>query len=382
MPKPMTEEDKKRRTKKVQALRRLAENIQRLRNNVTRDLSSDDEKTALTALVVAIIDRTAERVGNESSAKEGHFGVTGLRKKHVAIKGNQITLDYVGKSGVKHEKCLSDEKIAGMLRKLMKRTEGGTDLFVTEDGFRIKADKVNRYLKDFDVTAKDLRGYSANDRIVTMLKNTEVSKDEKERKKRFQEVLKSTAEAVGHQKATLKQHYLLPGIEEDYVKKGKIRTVKEASEMPLRPRRGGALVASVVARLAEQVADARLVTRLELKRIGDDYMRAEAREAASDVRAAYERVFGEQCELPTFKVAVDNGVVPEGKVALFDHPKPDRPHGLLVLSTKAFCRPGYLAQVLRHELAHASLGPDQEPPHGDAFQRLAEALGIEPEYRD
>ena len=53
---------------------------------------AEDEKTMLTALVIALMDKTAERVGNEESASESkHFGVTGFQKKHVVgIDGNQF----------------------------------------------------------------------------------------------------------------------------------------------------------------------------------------------------------------------------------------------------------------------------------------------------
>jgi DNA topoisomerase-1 len=227
--KPMTTEEKTRRQKKTKSVRHLAENIQSLRNKVTRDLKSEDEKTRLTALAIALMDKTASRVGNSESAKNGHFGVTGWRNKHVTVSGNTVTIKYVGKSGVDQEKQVTDATIAGMLKKCKGDCKGETPLLTTSDGISIKSSQVNRYLKDFGITAKDIRGYAANTLLVNALKSAQKSSDEKERQKKFREVMKSVAEKVGHQQATLKQHYLLPGIEEAYVKHSRIKEVKNAS---------------------------------------------------------------------------------------------------------------------------------------------------------
>ena len=228
--KPMTTEEKTRRQKKCKSVRHLAENIQGLRNKVSRDLKSSDEKTRLTALAVALMDKTASRVGNDGSAKDGHYGVTGWKNSHVSISGNTVTIKYVGKSGVDQEKTVTDKTIAKMLKDCKGSCKGDTPLLTTSDGISIKSAQVNRYLKEYDITAKDIRGYAANTLLVNALKNSEKPSDEKERQKKFREVIKSVAEKVGHQQATLKQHYLLPGIEEAYVKHSRVKEVKNASE--------------------------------------------------------------------------------------------------------------------------------------------------------
>jgi len=114
-------------------------------------------------------------------------------------------------------------------------------VFETSDGFRIKNDRVNRYLNRFDVSAKDLRGYSANKWIITRLKSVkdrEILGDAKKRKTKFNEIVKDVAEKVGHGRATLKKHYLLPSLEREFINHGKIvdlsnikRTYEEGGEI-------------------------------------------------------------------------------------------------------------------------------------------------------
>jgi hypothetical protein len=221
-PEPTEEELRNRWHKKKQHVQQLANSIRKLRYNLTLDLASKDEKKFLTALVISIMDKTAERPGNEESEANGRFGVTGFRKKHVTIEGNKILFKYVGKSKVKHEKELTDPILAKALKRAIKNSPSNY-VFTTSEGFRVKVDRINRYLEDYNVTAKDIRGYSANKWIIQKLEAlASIEKDEKKRQRQFNQVAKQISKKVGHGAATLKKHYLIPELEERFVKAGKI----------------------------------------------------------------------------------------------------------------------------------------------------------------
>jgi len=219
--------EKKRAEKKVRAVKTLAENITRLRHNVTRDLQSDDERTRMTALAIALMDKTAERVGNDESAQNGHVGVTGFKKKHISTDGNRVLLKYIGKSGVEHEKSFSDKRISDIIRGRLERCTPNDFLLSCSDGYKVRADRVNRYLEDFGITAKDIRGYSANRLMIEALQRQSGSQEEDERKKVFLSVLKRVAEAVGHGPQMLRNSYLIPSLETSWVKQGKIIKLTE-----------------------------------------------------------------------------------------------------------------------------------------------------------
>lgn len=220
-----------RNKKKAERIEKLKGNIEKLRSQVQKDLAADDPEKRLTALAVALIDHTYERVGNEESADEGHYGVTGWLKKHVKLNSRSATISYVGKAGVKHEKKVSDSKILKALREAYECVEGDDAcLFHHEDGV-VDAKKVNAYLKSFDVTAKDLRGFHANREMQDALrkvrsKGPELPRDRKEKdkilKKEFKEALDRVAEAVGHEPATLRSQYLVPKLEDTFMKNGEV----------------------------------------------------------------------------------------------------------------------------------------------------------------
>lgn len=214
--------------KKKKSIEELANNIHRLRLNLTRNLNSDNEKDFLTALVISIMSKTAERIGNDNSAKNNHVGVTGFKKKHIKIDGTTVYLNYIGKSGVKHEKEFTDKVLSQHLKKAIKNSPNNY-VFCTSDGFRIKSDRVNRYLEEYNISNKSLRGFAANKWVTDKLNKIDVPDTEKDRRKVFNKVVKSVAEKIGHGVPTLRKHYMMPEIHDNYIYDAEIVDVKEAS---------------------------------------------------------------------------------------------------------------------------------------------------------
>jgi len=198
----------------------LRDNIKRLKLQVRKDLKGRDEKNKLTALIIRIMFNTSERVGNESSADNGRFGISQLKNNHILLRNGKIHLVYVGKSGVKHSKSFSDITSYNILKNLKSRNKNF--LFITSDSFRIKPDRVNRYLNNFGAKSKDIRGYNANHLMICELKKYGKVKEQKDRTKIFNLCLKKVSEKIGHSSATLKKHYLLPEIEDNFYLKGSV----------------------------------------------------------------------------------------------------------------------------------------------------------------
>ena len=219
----MEQEIKQRWRKKRESVYNLKQNLDKLKRKVFSDLSSSNEKAKLTACIIRIMFKTSERVGNEESATNGHFGITEFKPKHIKIKDNQIYLKYKGKSGVIHEKDFYDPTVAKILKELLSRKN--PKIFTSEDGFEIKADKVNRYLKHFDCKSKDIRGFNSNSYMISELKRIGKVDEVKDRPKIFNQLLKKVASKISHTPATLKNQYLLPEIQRSFYSSGKVKTI-------------------------------------------------------------------------------------------------------------------------------------------------------------
>lgn len=217
---------------KKEHIKELSNNIDRLRGKLSRDLDSDDEKIFLSAVIISIMDKTAERVGNIKSACKGNFGVTCFTRDHVKVIGNKILLDYVGKRGVPHLKDFSNTKIANAIKKAIKNSpkkiEGKTNefIFVTSEGLKINDGHINDYLLPYRITSKAIRGYFANRSIIKMLESADIPESEKERKKLFNRAVKQTAGVVQHGPGILKKSYMIPELQTEYVEHGRIIDIK------------------------------------------------------------------------------------------------------------------------------------------------------------
>ena len=223
------EEIAARWSKKRSAIKTMSDNIRRLRLSVSAGLKSDNEKEFLKSLCVKIMDTLGCRIGNTASATEaGHYGCTEFKKSHIQIDKSKIRVAYVGKSGVKHEREFTDEITAKALKKAIKNSPS-KKIFVTSDGFHTNAPSINRYLAEYGISGKDIRGWRCNKLVVDKLRSVEIGKDatEKERKKIFLGILKGVASKIGHSRAMLRGQYCLPELEDEWVKNGKIIDLKE-----------------------------------------------------------------------------------------------------------------------------------------------------------
>jgi DNA topoisomerase-1 len=216
---------------KADRVEKLRTSMGKLRTKVKSDLKKSDLKTKLTALAVALIDHTYERVGNDDSADEGHFGVTGWQRGHISFGKGSASIKYVGKSGVKHEKKVSDGEILKALRAAYDGVKGDKTCIFEHEGACITSKEVNAYLKDFDITAKDIRGLHANREVQDRLKKIRsagpklpVGRKDKDKilKAEFKKAIEEAAEAVGHEPSTLRSQYLVPSLEEAYLKDGSV----------------------------------------------------------------------------------------------------------------------------------------------------------------
>jgi len=208
---------KARNKKKEKRIKTLAKSIKDLRSQVKKDMKDEELKNIAT--VVALIDETYERVGNPASAGEDHFGVTTWRKKHVTFSGSTAKIKYKGKGGVDQEKTVTSSPVVSELKAVCKNIKKNDELFPD-----VSAGKVNEYLKSYKITAKDIRGLHANEEMRKALKKAKSSETdtEKKRKEEFKDALEETAKLVGHTANTLKNQYLVPSIEVNYMKSGKI----------------------------------------------------------------------------------------------------------------------------------------------------------------
>jgi DNA topoisomerase-1 len=197
------------------------------------------------ATVILILDVTAMRVGNESSASENHtFGLTTLRNQHVEVSGSTLRFHFTGKSGVKHELEITDRRIARIVRQCHDLPGQHLFEYVGDGGdlHGVSSSDVNEYLhavSGHPLTAKDFRTWTGTVECAVALRNMGEYSSETEAKRNIVAAIKAAAERLGNRVATCRAYYVHPAVTEGYLAGSLIaamkRTHTNTASAPLSP---------------------------------------------------------------------------------------------------------------------------------------------------
>ncbi|MBS3018453.1 hypothetical protein DJFAAGMI_01185 [Comamonas sp. PE63] len=140
-----------------------------LRQKVERDLSRRQcSLVTVTAAVVRLLDRTALRIGNEEYvSRNGSYGLSTLKGRHVRFHGDRLTFQFRGKSGVMQKVTLVDRKVSRVVRQCQSLPGKRLFQFMDECGQvqSLRSVQVNAYIRSAcgaSFTAKDFRTWQAN----------------------------------------------------------------------------------------------------------------------------------------------------------------------------------------------------------------------------
>lgn len=202
---------------KFRKLRSFGQRLAKLRRRVESDLrrrSKSSEQVA--AVIVALLDRTAIRVGNEEYVREnGSYGLTTLRRRHVKIVGDRIRLRFRGKSGVRRDAELTDPRLAKLLADY--QACGGAMLFAClpdESGWQlVDSDDVNAYLHAVigeGFTAKDFRTWQASATVAGRLHASLPVETKRQRREAIRSAIGEAAELLGNTTTVCRNSYVHP----------------------------------------------------------------------------------------------------------------------------------------------------------------------------
>lgn len=212
-----------RNQSKFYRLKRFAEALPLIRSQVEKDLQRKDlcyEKVI--ALVVALIEKTHIRIGNESYSKlYGSFGLSTLKDKHVKFNGIEVKFSFKGKKGVYHDISLKSRRLANLVKKC--KEIPGKELFQYYDDngahHSIDSGDVNHYLKNItgeDFTAKDFRTWAGSVHALCALKDVGIFETQTDCKKNVLNAIDIVAKQLGNTRTVCKKYYIHPQVISHY----------------------------------------------------------------------------------------------------------------------------------------------------------------------
>ena len=203
---------------KFQKMITFGESYQKIMRQIHKDLYTEgDSKDKQIAIILRLVTDCCFRIGNDKYAKENKsYGVTTIHNSHVKVKGQNVTIDFIGKKGVRNVCTVKNKKVSKELRTKKRCLRQDDKLFMYRKGncyHYVKSGDVNTYLKTFgDFSVKDFRTWIANLEVISHLVKTEVTQDTTESKKK--QMVNSCLDKVAHKlhntRSVCKNNYVDP----------------------------------------------------------------------------------------------------------------------------------------------------------------------------
>jgi len=196
--------------------------LPRVRTTSERHLRGRElSRERVLAAAVRLIDLGFFRSGSdEYAADNGTFGLATIRREHVTCHLDEITFEYVGKSGKRHVQTVADDLASPVVRRLKRRRSfpDCDDLLVFRSGSRwhnVTAGNINDYLRDIsggDFTAKDFRTWHATVLAAVGLAVSEAAESPTARKRAITRVVHEVADYLGNTPAVARASYIDPRV--------------------------------------------------------------------------------------------------------------------------------------------------------------------------
>jgi DNA topoisomerase-1 len=197
----------KQNAKKYNKISASIKFFSKLKKKVAADLNGEaaeasDEKTMAIAVIITLILTCGFRIGNKKYEKDNNsVGLTTLKYKHLKFENNKISIDFIGKKGVRNVAECDNKIIYEYLHNKYKNITSSASsassnssvsgvsgdskeeyIFSYDANTKvITSNDVNEYLKSISIkysksdpiiiTTKDLRTWNANTLFLTYYKN-------------------------------------------------------------------------------------------------------------------------------------------------------------------------------------------------------------------
>ncbi|WP_244659516.1 DNA topoisomerase IB [Bradyrhizobium guangdongense] len=195
-----------------------------LRDRVAADMKLEGlPREKVLATIVSLLEKTLIRVGNaEYAEKNKSYGLTTMRRKHVAVGRGVLRFDFTGKSGKQWKLRVEDKRIAAIVKRCAEIPGHELFKYLDDDGQPRTVDSgdVNAYIKDItgeDFSAKYFRTWAGT--VLAALALTEFKKydSQAEAKRNVVAAIESVSKQLGNTPAICRKCYVHPEVLNAYM---------------------------------------------------------------------------------------------------------------------------------------------------------------------
>jgi DNA topoisomerase-1 len=219
--------------------------LARVRERVEADLARPGlPREKVLAAVVRLLDQTHLRVGNAEYRRDnGSYGLSTLLDRHVSFAPGELRLRFRGKSGVWHERAVSDPRLARIVRAC--RDVPGQHLFQYRDdrgaARPVGSADVNAYIRATaggEFTAKDFRTWAGTMKAAALLAELPPPASKAAGARAVVRVVKEVAGELGNTPAVCRKSYIHPKVIAAYLDES-LAATRRADEAQLLKLLGG-----------------------------------------------------------------------------------------------------------------------------------------------
>jgi len=186
-----------------------------IRRSITKRLKQTEMNLDFAAAtLVDLIARSAIRPGSEAYARErGTRGAATLLKKHVQIKGNEISLCFQGKGGKRIIKACKSLRLAKVMRRLQKLPGNRMFQYIADDGAvrHLRRRDANAFLgiiTGAQINLKDFRTLSACSQALEHLASLDPKPSQRGKRAQIKSALREVANELANTPAVCKRSYV------------------------------------------------------------------------------------------------------------------------------------------------------------------------------
>ena len=203
-----------------------------LRQRAAEHLAGDGlTRERVLACATRLLDRGFFRMGTEGYAEQNQtYGLATMHKRHVRLHGNEISFDFIAKSGKRRIQSLVDPEVAEVVAALKTRRSGGPELLAYKVG-RVwvdgKSADIKLYIKEItggDFSAKDFRTWNATVlAAVALAVSGQAATSPTARKRAMARACQEVAHYLGNTPAVSRASYIDPRVFDRFASKWTIQ---------------------------------------------------------------------------------------------------------------------------------------------------------------
>ncbi len=220
----------------------LGDVLWKIRERVEHDVALPGlPRDKVMATVVWLLEKTLIRIGSDEYAKANKsFGLTTLRRRHVAINGAKLRFEFRGKSGIAHAADVTDRRIARTVQRCHELRGEVLFKYLDDAGERqeVEAEDVNAFLQEItggDITAKDFRTWAGTMLVAEALRAVGPAESRREAERNIVAAVDTTAKKLGNTRSVCRKYYIHPALIEAYLEGSVLPPLPEHTWSPGTP---------------------------------------------------------------------------------------------------------------------------------------------------